>query len=141
MKKLITTLLILSILGVTAPAMSVLANSNPSLAGNSVFVSVIDDVKELKKASKSSKKKNKDKEKNTKKRVKRLKELGVPKLLQKFGNDLSLREMGTIIAAWIVRVWSETGQLPTSLTSNPPDWLMLDINGSCISGPCDRWEE
>lgn len=136
MRKLVTALAIVMFLVTAIPVV-------PALAGNSVKVGIVENTKDLKMASKVSKSTNKDKKKNTKSRLKKLKQLGInqPKSYINYGKDLSLREMGNIIAAWIIKVWVGTGQLPTVLIDNPPSWLMLNINGSCLSGPCERWEE
>jgi len=84
-----------------------------------------------------------NKKEKTKKRVKKLNEIGVPKSFHDYGKDLTLREMGQIIGVWIASVYGQTGQLPSTVTNNPPDWLRVNINGSCISSAktCGRWEE
>jgi len=131
MKKLIAGFAVVSLLGIAAPVyLPTVGSDGPILA------------QAYAKSKKKSNKKS-EKEKNTDRRLKKLKEVGVPKSFFKFGDDLSLREMGTIMGAWIMQVFSETGQLPATITNNPPDWLMLNINGICISNPdtCDRWSE
>jgi len=138
MKKLIIILLMLLVAGTTIP-------SSFALAKDKITVSINENAGKYQKTAKVSKKSNKDKKKNTKRRVKKLKELGInkPKSYLSYGNDLSLHEFGKIIGAWIVDVWVKTGQLPTTVTTNPPDWLMVNINGTCYSASktCDRWVE
>lgn len=117
-------------------------NIAPAQAKSGVSVGIYESGS-LKKASKVSKSSAKDKKKKTKSRVKKLNQLGVPKSMQKYGKDLTLKEMGTIISNWIIQVWVDTGKLPATLTSNPPDWLMININGQCLSSSttCARWAE
>jgi len=135
MKKMIIMLLAVSFLGLAVPAL-------PVSAGNSIKVNVIEG-SQLKKTAKVTKQSKSTKKKNTKKRLKKLKQLGIgnPKAYLNYGKDLSLREMGGIIGAWIIDVWTATGQLPGTITNNPPDWLMVNINGTCYSGSstCSRW--
>jgi hypothetical protein len=135
MKKIIIMLLAVGFLGMAIPTM-------PVYAGNNIKVNVIEG-SQLKKAAKVSKKSNSSKKSDTKKRLKKLNQLGIgnPKTYLNYGKDLSLREMGGIIGAWIIDVWVNTGQLPSTITSNPPDWLMVNINGTCYSGSgtCSRW--
>jgi len=133
MKKIIITLLAVCIMGAAAPVVPVLAENNINVG--------ITEGSKLQKAAKVSKKSTKEKKKNTKSRVKKLNQLGIPKSYRKYGKDLSLRELGNIIAVWIMDVWVSTGQLPSTITNDPPSWLMLNVNGSCLSGPCERWEE
>jgi hypothetical protein len=134
MKKIIIALLAIGTLGLATPAL-------PVFAGSSVNVKVFEG-SELQKQGKVSKASSSDKKKNTKTRLKRLKQLGInnPKSYLNYGKDLSLSEMGSIIAAWIIQNWTQTGQLPSALSNNLPNWLMLNINGTCLSGPCDRWQ-
>jgi len=138
MKKLVILLLMFLVIGVSTPHSFALAKSN-------IAVKVNENANKYQKAAKVSKKSNKEKAKNTKRRVKKLKELGInkPKSYLKYGDDLSLQEFGKIIGAWIVDTWVKTGQLPTKLTSDPPSWLMVNINGTCYSASktCDRWVE
>lgn len=138
MKKLVILMLMLFVAGVVAPA-------GNALAKDKITVSVNENAENYEKAAKVSKKSNKDKVKNTKRRISKLKQLGInkPKSYLNYGKDLSLNEFGSIIGKWIVKVWVETGALPTKLTNDPPDWLMVNINGTCYSGSktCDRWVE
>jgi len=133
MKKALIMLLAVFFLGMAVPA-------GPAAVGSGVNVKIVES-SQLQKAGKVSKKGKSTKKKDTKRRLKRLADLGIgnPKAYVKFGKDLSLNEMAQIIAAWIIEVWTATGQLPGTLTSNPPDWLMFNLNGTCVSGPCDRW--
>lgn len=135
MKRFIIIPVIVAILGSLAPIL-------PVEAKNSVKVN-ISEKGQLEMASKTSKKTKKEKKKKTKNRVKRLNQLGIPKSSQKYGKDLSLVEMGNIIANWIVEVWVSTGQLPATLTNDQPDWLNVKINGECVTPGkiCDRWTE
>jgi len=138
MKKLMVSLLLFPVLGVFLPTFPALAKSKPN-----VSVSIIEEGNDLKMAAKVSKKSNKDKKENTKRREKKLKELGInkPKSYLNYGKDLSLNEFGKIIGKWIVDVWVKTGQLPDKLLNDPPSWLMVNINGECISASdtCARW--
>ena len=138
MKKLLITLSLLAFVLIGASSADIM----PAQAKSGVNVG-ISESGSLKKASKVSKSSAKDKKKKTKSRVKKLNQLGVPKSMQKYGKDLALKEMGTIISNWIVQVWVDTGQLPATLTTNPPDWLMININGQCLSSSttCSRWAE
>jgi hypothetical protein len=126
------------VVGVSTPA-------SFALAKDQITVKINENTDKYQKAAKVSKKSNKEKVKNTKRRIKKLKELGInkPKSYLKYGDDLSLQEFGKIIGAWIVEIWVKTGQLPSKLTNDPPDWLMVNINGTCYSASktCDRWVE
>jgi len=139
MKKIVVALLAACILGTVVAAVPVSAKSG----GNSIKVKIVESGS-LKAAGKASKANFKSKKKKTKSRVKKLQQLGIgsPKNYWDYGKDLTLQEMGQIIAAWIVDVWTRTGQLPAALTNDQPDWLMVNVNGSCISGTktCDRWK-
>lgn len=77
----------------------------------------------------------------TKERMRKLDQLKVPKSYWDFGSDLSLREMGNIIAVWIVDYWQDNGNLPATIIGNPPKWLHINVNGNCLSDSetCDRW--
>ena len=136
MKKLVILMLMLFVAGVVAPA-------GNALAKDKITVSVTENTDKYEKAAKMSKKRNSEKKKDTKRRIKKLKELGIskPKSYLSYGKDLSLQEFGSIIGKWIVQTWSQTGQLPAVLTNGSIDWLMININGTCLSGPCERWEE
>ncbi len=97
---------------------------------------------------KSKKKKNKkqsEKGNNTAERIKKLDSMGVPKNFYKgsYGKDLSLDELGKIIGNWILSVYKETGQLPGFKSSDLSNWLVLNINGKCVSSSevCNRWTE
>lgn len=133
MKKFIIGFLFAAVTGMAIPVL-------PAFAGNSIKVSVKDSG-QLKMVGKNSKKSSSEKNRKTKGRIKKLNQLGVPKSFQKFGDDLTLHEMGSIIAAWIVNVWVNTGQLPDSIVNSPPDWLNVNVNGNCVSSEvsCNRW--
>jgi len=133
MKKLIVALSMISLVGI---AMPVLPSFSPTDQGAFV-VNVAE-------AAKLGKKQMKEKEKSTEKRVGKLKDLGVPKSYRDdYGEYLSLHEMAEIIGQWIVDFWVANHQLPATITTNPPSWLMIKVNGTCFSesGTCERWEE
>lgn len=138
MKKLLIILLMLLVAGTTIP-------SSFALAKDKITVSINENAGKYQKAAKVSKNRNKEKKKDTKRRKNKLKELGISnaKSYLNYGKDLSLQEFGKIVGAWIVDVWVKTNQLPDTITNNPPDWLMVNINGTCYSASktCDRWVE
>lgn len=139
MKKFLISLLALFTIGAFAPVSS-------ALAKNKITVSVKEDSGKYQKTSaKVSKKRKKEREKDTKRRIKKLKELGInkPKSYLSYGDSLTLEEFGKIIGAWIVDAWVKTGALPDKLTNDPPDWLMVNIDGTCHSDSdtCERWEK
>jgi len=135
MRKIIIAIMAVTLLGFLTPGL-------PVSAGIKAQVKV-EEGSQLVKASKANKAGSQSKKQSTKKRLKKLSQLGIdhPKDYLNYGRDLTLREMGQIIAAWIVDVWVATGQLPGTLTNNSNSWLMLNLNGTCVSGPCDRWQE
>lgn len=138
MKNLAILLLMFLVTGTAVP-------SSFASAKDKITVSINENAGIYKKAARVSKKKNKEKKKDTKRRVNKLEELGIdePKSYLNYGKDLSLEEFGKIIGAWIVDFWVSTGQLPGKLTDDPPDWLMVNVNGTCYSASntCDRWVE
>ncbi len=96
------------------------------------------------KSSKVSKKEKEKRKKDTKKRVKRLGSMGIPKSFygKSYGSTMSLKEMGNIVAKWIISEYTRTGQIPP-LGENNSDWLVLKVNGQCMASDkaCARWPD
>ena len=61
---------------------------------------------------------------------------------ERFGTYLSLADMGKIIGDWIVEQYNETGQIALKTGKNTSDWLVLNVNGQCLSSSevCARWQ-
>ncbi|MBM3256638.1 MAG: hypothetical protein FJZ04_04205 [Candidatus Moranbacteria bacterium] len=133
MKKLIASILAMSFLGIALPMAS------PFQSDGGLVATI--QAKSKKKKSKLEKAKEKD----TKTRIKRLKSMGVAEEFYTgtYGGHMSRREFGEALAKWIVYVYTTTGQLPSFKSSDLSDWVVLKINGQCISGAavCKRWEE
>lgn len=139
MKKLITSILAVAVLGIALPVMPV-PNSN-----SSIILTAEAKTKAKKTKKKKQSKLEKAKEKDTSSRVSRLKSMGVSKSFYEgtYGGHMSRREFGTALGKWIVDVYARTGQLPSFKSSDLSDWVVLRVNGQCYSSAelCARWAE
>ena len=134
MKRLITAILVISVLGAVSPAM-------PAFQGDNGLIAAA----QAKAKKKKKTKLEKAKEKDTTTRTKRLKSMGVGKEFYEgtYGSHMSRREFGEAVVKWIMYVYTTTGQLPSFKSADLDDWVVLKINGKCVSSAevCKRWEE